>query len=141
MDLMIHQALDPGMLTKDCAASYLYIRSASLQICSRISPREHSLLSLIARLFSQMAPQSSFGDGGVPLHKASPVFNGGSKTCTGPSPIAIIGMACRTPGQVSNPEDLWQMCAQGRSGWSEFPGSRFNQEAFYHPNPGKAGCV
>ena len=90
---------------------------------------------------SQMAAHSSLGDGGVPVHTASPVANGGSKPCAGPSPIAIIGMACRTPGQVSNPEDLWQMCAQGRSGWSEFPGSRFNHEAFYHPNPAKAGCV
>ena len=88
-----------------------------------------------------MAAHSSLGDGRVPLHKGPPVVNGDSKPCKGPSPIAIIGMACRTPGQVSNPEDLWQMCAQGRSGWSEFPDSRFNHEAFYHPNPAKAGCV
>lgn len=56
-------------------------------------------------------------------------------------PIAIVGMACRLPGGVSNTEDLWEMCAQSRSGWSEVPKTRFNAEAFYHPNLDKPGCV
>lgn len=55
--------------------------------------------------------------------------------------IAIIGMSCRTPGNVKSAEDLWELCSQGRSGWSEVPPSRFNHASFYHPNPGKIGCV
>ncbi|KAL9123055.1 MAG: hypothetical protein Q9187_000382 [Circinaria calcarea] len=48
-------------------------------------------------------------------------------------PIAIVGMSCRFPGGASSPTKLWQLCAEGRSAWSEIPEDRFNQRAFYHP--------
>jgi acyl transferase domain-containing protein len=56
------------------------------------------------------------------------------------APIAIVGMGCRLPGNVSSPEEFWELCSRARSGWSEIPKSRFNHEAFHHPNPDKIGC-
>lgn len=56
-------------------------------------------------------------------------------------PIAVIGMACRLPGGISSPEDLWEACCQRRSGWSEIPKSRFNHDSFYHPNHDRPGSV
>lgn len=55
-------------------------------------------------------------------------------------PLAIIGMACRLPGDVKDPIEFWEMCARLRNGWSEIPASRFNAASFYHPNPGKFGA-
>ncbi|TAQ85426.1 hypothetical protein B7494_g6244 [Chlorociboria aeruginascens] len=55
-------------------------------------------------------------------------------------PIAIVGMSCRLPGNVTTPEEFWEMCARARSGWSKVPKERFNHEAFHHPNPDKSGC-
>ncbi|RJE27111.1 polyketide synthase [Aspergillus sclerotialis] len=49
-------------------------------------------------------------------------------------PIAIIGMACRFPGDATSPEKLWDLCANGRNAWSPIPSNRFNQAAWYHPN-------
>ncbi|CEJ59647.1 hypothetical protein PMG11_08264 [Penicillium brasilianum] len=57
-----------------------------------------------------------------------------------PTPVAIVGMACRLPGQVSSLESFWELCSRGRSGWSEMPKSRFNAAGFYHPNPDRTGC-
>lgn len=54
-------------------------------------------------------------------------------------PIAIIGYACRLPGQVSSPTDLWELCTRGRSGWSPIPKDRFTFEAYHHANPSKTG--
>ncbi|KAG0161375.1 hypothetical protein PDIDSM_8909 [Penicillium digitatum] len=56
-----------------------------------------------------------------------------------PQPIAIIGYACRLPGQVTSPSDLWELCTRARSGWSPIPKERFSVEAFQHPNPSKVG--
>jgi acyl transferase domain-containing protein len=55
-------------------------------------------------------------------------------------PIAIVGMSCRLPGNVSTPDEFWELCSRARSGWSEIPKERFENASFHHPNPGKGGC-
>lgn len=54
-------------------------------------------------------------------------------------PIAIIGMSCRLSGNVSSPEELWQMCSRARSGWSKIPEDRWSQQGYFHPSPQKTG--
>jgi acyl transferase domain-containing protein len=57
-----------------------------------------------------------------------------------PVPIAIIGMGCRYPAGANSPEELWNVVAEGRSGWTEVPPDRFNHHAFYHPDPEEPGA-
>ncbi|KAK2801278.1 Type I Iterative PKS [Onygenales sp. PD_10] len=54
-------------------------------------------------------------------------------------PIAIVGYACRLPGHVSSPTDLWELCTRRRSGWSPIPPDRFSSEAYRHPYASKTG--
>ncbi|KAL3421917.1 Lovastatin diketide synthase LovF 16 [Phlyctema vagabunda] len=55
-------------------------------------------------------------------------------------PIAIVGMSCRLPGNVSTPAEFWELLSRARTGWSEIPKERFESASFHHPNPGKSGC-
>ena len=56
-------------------------------------------------------------------------------------PIAIVGMSCRLPGNVTTPDEFWELCSRSRTGWSEIPKERFDNNSFFHPNPGKGGCL
>ena len=55
-------------------------------------------------------------------------------------PIAIVGMACRFPGGVASPEDLWRLLEQGGDAVGEFPVDRgWDVERLYNPDPESFG--
>ncbi|MEU3099573.1 type I polyketide synthase, partial [Streptomyces sp. NPDC006967] len=55
-------------------------------------------------------------------------------------PIAIVSMACRFPGGIGTPEDLWRLLAEGGDAVSDFPTDRgWDIEALYDPDPDRSG--
>ncbi|MCN9245014.1 type I polyketide synthase, partial [Streptomyces sp. RY43-2] len=71
-----------------------------------------NLTALVDHLLSQLADVPAAD---VP---AAPVVAGADE------PIAIVGMACRFPGGVRSPEDLWKLLSAGSDVISPFPTDR-----------------
>ncbi len=55
-------------------------------------------------------------------------------------PIAVIGIGCRTPGGVHDPESFWQLLREGVDAITEVPKERWNLDEYFDANkdaPGK----
>ncbi|MGC9524442.1 MAG: beta-ketoacyl synthase N-terminal-like domain-containing protein [Limnospira sp.] len=56
-------------------------------------------------------------------------------------PIAIIGMGCRFPGGVENPDEFWQLLEDGIDAIAPVPQDRWNLDEYYHPDPDTPGKI
>ncbi|MFC0527336.1 beta-ketoacyl synthase N-terminal-like domain-containing protein, partial [Phytohabitans kaempferiae] len=61
-------------------------------------------------------------------------------TAAATEPVAIVGMACRLPGGIGSPDDLWRLVSSGADAVTEFPTDRgWDIEALYEREPSGPG--
>ncbi|RAU98382.1 polyketide synthase [Mycobacterium colombiense] len=55
------------------------------------------------------------------------------------TPVAVIGMACRLPGGIDSPDQLWEALLRGDDLVTEIPPDRWDADEYYDPEPGVPG--
>ncbi|WP_084454463.1 type I polyketide synthase [Mycobacterium interjectum] len=61
-------------------------------------------------------------------------FSRASRTTT-TEPIAVVGIGCRFPGDVTGPDSFWELLVHGRNAITKIPADRWDADAFYSPDP------
>ncbi|WP_067456433.1 type I polyketide synthase [Actinomadura macra] len=85
-----------------------------------------------ADLARHLRDEAAGGAAGAPARATSAADAG--------EPIAIVGMACRYPGGVTTPDDLWDLVAGGTDAIGPFPTDRgWDVEALYDSDPERQG--
>jgi acyl transferase domain-containing protein/acyl carrier protein/ubiquinone/menaquinone biosynthesis C-methylase UbiE len=54
-------------------------------------------------------------------------------------PIAIVGIGCRFPGGVNDPQQFWRLLTDGVDAITTVPQDRWHARAFYDPDPATPG--
>ncbi|WP_217179309.1 type I polyketide synthase, partial [Streptomyces sp. AC495_CC817] len=75
------------------------------------------------------------------LTGTAPAAPAASAASTGADdPVVVVGMGCRLPGGVRNPDDLWDLLVAERDGIGPFPEDRgWPLSRLYDPDPAAAG--
>jgi hypothetical protein len=116
---------------------YIIITQSSESPCVFIQQRHYKLP--LHR--DQLIEMSTLSNGTNGVHRDSGPGKADSPAGKATTPIAIVGMACRFPGNVTSPSQLWELCASGKDGWQPIPESRFDNKSLYHKNYSRAGRV
>ncbi|KAK4222296.1 acyl transferase/acyl hydrolase/lysophospholipase [Podospora fimiseda] len=78
--------------------------------------------------------QSSFGENIRQILKKTTERAMADDVPVGNEPIAVVGSACRFPGNVHSPSELWNLLQNPRDLLQKVPETRFNIDKFYHPD-------
>ncbi|MEV7981006.1 beta-ketoacyl synthase N-terminal-like domain-containing protein, partial [Streptomyces sp. NPDC086519] len=92
-------------------------------------PTPQALAGLLRReLYGGTTPAGTAPAGTAPLPR------------TADDPVVLVGMACRLPGGVASPEDLWELVRAGGEGTGPFPTDRgWDLDNLFDPDPDHPG--
>ncbi|WP_328348261.1 SDR family NAD(P)-dependent oxidoreductase [Micromonospora sp. NBC_00421] len=113
-------AVRPGRAFKELG----FTSVGAVALRDRLARETGARLSATAA-FDHPTPEALARHLAARLRGAAPVAaNEAAPPSSTDEPVAIVAMACRLPGGVTAPEELWELLEQGREGLTGFPTDR-----------------
>jgi acyl transferase domain-containing protein len=81
----------------------------------------------------------SFGSIDDGVYRPASADSSPTPSTTAVTPVAVIGMACRLPGGIDSPEQLWEALLRGDDLVTEIPPDRWDGDEYYDPESGPPG--
>ena len=125
--------VDPAKAFRDLGFDSL----AAVELRNRLAAESGVRLAATA-VFDYPSPLALAGHLLAASAGRAPARRVGVARSSSEEPIAIVGMACRFPGGVESPRQLWDLLARGGDAISRFPADRgWDLERLYDPEPGR----
>ncbi|WP_442814757.1 SDR family NAD(P)-dependent oxidoreductase [Streptomyces sp. NBC_01198] len=97
---------------------------------------------LAAHLRDELVDPATGGSGNAGALGVAQTRPAGGAAGAADEPIAIVGMSCRFPGGVRNPEELWSLLTEGADATGPFPTDRgWDLDRLYDPDPDHFGTT
>ncbi|MFF3014726.1 type I polyketide synthase [Streptomyces sp. NPDC057939] len=143
------EAVEPGTALRDLgmdslAATVLRERLAAATgiPLSEAAAFDFPTVAALAAHLCTLGAGAGEADTGTPFRDLAEAPSGGSddRDADAADPVVIVGMACRYPGGVSTPEELWRLVADGTDAIGPFPADRgWDVDGLYDPDPDSPG--
>ncbi|MCL9797907.1 SDR family NAD(P)-dependent oxidoreductase, partial [Frankia sp. AgKG'84/4] len=139
-------AIDPARAFRDLGFDSLTAVDLRNRLCARTGlplpttvvfdvPTPHELAAHVLALAFGATPAE-----GQPRDQRTTAGAGAGAAGGAEEPIAIVAMSCRLPGDVTSPEQLWDLVAAGTDAIRGFPTDRgWDVESLYDPDPRAPG--
>ncbi|MBN0049289.1 SDR family NAD(P)-dependent oxidoreductase, partial [Streptomyces actuosus] len=104
---------------------------------------DHPTPLALAEHLRHLALGDGDGDGDAPRAAADAherALSAPREDAVDDDPIAVVAMACRYPGGIGSPDDLWRVVTAGKDVITGFPADRgWDSTRLYDPDPGRPG--
>ncbi|MFH0729431.1 MAG: SDR family NAD(P)-dependent oxidoreductase [Pseudomonadota bacterium] len=141
LKLMELRSLLSGKLRRELDAAFFFRYGTPERIARFFEDADSENTDTGEEALPILVNRSSRTESGHPVKNTPETRAVGSSRKTLANAVAIVGMACKFPGECDNAADYWKLIVDGTDAITEIPGDRWEIDRYYDADPQKPGKI